>query len=211
MPRVNFHFIYFTALSVIFNSFLPVNAAFDLPYQNGDYLATTTSAASIHSSPCGSTTDTISSNTAGIFLGLMKIVKCKGNNKSKWRKMVFHKTLSNGQIKSVIGWMSDNNLQSITPVLECISLVDIRVTTRNASLNVRQDVDWDTSGAEEIARNTPVTIIEPGPPFMWQGNMIYPVSILYGENADPGVVDASYLAAKIKKVKKGENRPCLNY
>jgi hypothetical protein len=208
MPRVNFHFIYFTALSVIFNSFLPVNAAFDLPYQNGDYLATTTSAASIHSSPCGSTTDTISSNTAGIFLGLMKIVKCKGNNKSKWRKMVFHKTLSNGQIKSVIGWMSDNNLQSITPVLECINLVDIRVNTRNTSLNVRQDVDWDTSGAEQIARNTPVTIIEPGPPFMWQDKMIYPVSILYGENADPGVVDASYLAARIKK---GENRPCLNY
>jgi hypothetical protein len=38
--------------------------------------------------------------------------------------------------------------------------------------------------------------------------MIYPVTILYGETADFGWIDASYLAARFKE---GENRSCLNY
>jgi hypothetical protein len=167
MTRQNFYFTYFTVFCTILNCFSPANAAFDLPYQNGDYLATTTSAASIHSSPCGNAFDTVSSNTAGIFLGLVKTVKCKGNSKSKWRKMVFHKTLLNGQKQSITGWILDNNLQSITPILECINVVNTRVNTRDTALNVRNNMDWNTPTTGKITRNTFVTIKEPGSPFMW--------------------------------------------
>jgi SH3-like domain-containing protein len=161
----------------------PAFAAFNLPYKRGDLL-NTTSELNIRHAPCGNKIETVPKNTVLVTLGETKNKSCLGAN--KWRKVNSH--------DGSVGWVADQFLESISPVLHTEgSYIPVRVITQSSSLNIREGslkgkvIGSFSSGAH-------VYVQEVGKAFTLNGKKVYPVFVKDGHYE--GWVDATYLVSE---------------
>jgi hypothetical protein len=163
---------------------IPALAAFNLPYKSGD-LMNTTDELNIRHTPCGNKLETVPKNTVLVTLGEVKSKSCLGA--TKWRKVSSH--------SGTPGWVSDNYLESISPVLHSEgSHIPVRVITQSSPLNIREgSLKGRVIGS--YSPGTYVYVFESKKAFTLNGKKVYPVFVKDGHNE--GWVDASYLVIAV--------------
>jgi hypothetical protein len=159
---------------------VPAFAAFNLPYRNGDLL-NTTDVLNIRHAPCGNKLETVPKNTVLVTLGEVKSKSCLGA--TKWRKVSSH--------DGTPGWVADNYLESISPVLHSEgSRIPVRVITQSSSLNIREgSLKGRVIGS--FSPGTYVYVFGSRKAITLNGKKVYPVFVKDGHYE--GWVDASYL------------------